>query len=130
VKNLRTSITALEFQRDHMQAPYCWTVRDAGDLDAAQIDLKAAEEPKPTSDNEPATRTLFVFLQQRRKEIFISKDYSFLTLERPWIPWSNVGRETLFELVFQTVVTCLSRSFRTNASRCIRYAGERERSVS
>ena len=44
VKNLRTSITALEFKRDTCRLPDCWTVRDAGDLDAAKIDLKAAED--------------------------------------------------------------------------------------
>lgn len=44
VKNLRTSITALEFKRDTCRGPDCWTVRDAGDLDAAKIDLRAAED--------------------------------------------------------------------------------------
>lgn len=44
VKNLRNQITALEFKRDTCRLPDCWTVRDAGDLDAAKIDLKAAED--------------------------------------------------------------------------------------
>lgn len=46
VKNLRTSITALEFKKDMCggRIDGCWTVRDAGDLDAAKIDLKAAED--------------------------------------------------------------------------------------
>lgn len=44
VKNLRTQITAMRFKKDMCGlAPGCWTLRDAGDLEAAENDLKAAE---------------------------------------------------------------------------------------
>jgi hypothetical protein len=44
IRNLRNSITALEFKRDMCgNAPDCWTIRDAQDLTAARADLRAAE---------------------------------------------------------------------------------------
>jgi hypothetical protein len=44
VRNLQNAIIALEFKRDMCGAsPDCWTVRDAGDLQAARNDLSAAQ---------------------------------------------------------------------------------------
>lgn len=45
VKNLKAAILALAFKKDMCGGvPGCWTLRDAGDLDAAANDLKAAED--------------------------------------------------------------------------------------
>lgn len=45
IRNLRSSIAAMEFKRDMCAgAPDCWTVRDAQELAAVRADLAAAEQ--------------------------------------------------------------------------------------